>query len=111
MSKSLTISLIIFSIIWFIFIFRSIRKDRISVRYAMPWLFASLIILLVGLMPKFMGWVTKKVGFITTANLVIAILLTLLLIITLILTMIITNQKTQINNLIQEVSILKKDRK
>ena len=39
----------------------------------------------------------------------IIIILTLLMFITLVLTMILTNQKTQIKNLTQEVSMLKKD--
>lgn len=107
MSKSLTISLIIFSIIWFIVIFRFIRNNKLSIKYSMVWLFMTFVIFLVGLTPKFMAFIASKVGFLTTSNLVIAIILTLLLIITLALTMIVTNQKTQINNLIQEVSILK----
>ena len=110
MNKSLTIGLIIFSIIWFIVILRLIRQNKISIRYSMIWFFMTLVIFLVGITPKFMGFIANKVGFLTTSNLVIAIILTVLIIVTLVLTMIVTNQKTQINKLIQEVSILKKDK-
>ncbi len=110
MSKSLIIGLIIFSIVWFIIILKLVKNNKISIRYSMIWLFMALTIFLVGITPKFMAFIASKVGFQTTANLVIAILLTVLIILSLVLTIIVTNQKTQINKLIQEVSILKKDK-
>lgn len=107
MSKSLIISLIVFSIIWFIFILKLIKNGKLSIRYSMIWFFMAFIIFLVGITPKYMALISSLVGFKTTSNLVISIILTVLMILTLILTIIITNQKTQINKLIQEISILK----
>lgn len=110
MSKSLVISLVVFSIVWIIVILRLIRHGKISIKYSMVWLFMAVVIFLVGIFPGLMELVSDFFGFLTISNLVIGILLTLLLILTLFLTMIVTNQKTQINNLIQEVSMLKKDK-
>lgn len=110
MSKSLVISLVVFSVIWIIIILRLVRNDKLSIKYSMIWLFMSLIIFIVGIFPKLMELISDFFGFLTISNLVIGIILTLLLFITLVLTMIVTNQKSQINNLIQEVSMLKKDK-
>lgn len=110
MSKSLIIGLIVYSIIWFFIILKLVKNNKISIRYSMIWLFMAFILFLVGITPGFMGFIASKVGFQTTSNLVISIILTVLIILTLALTMIVTNQKSQINKLIQEVSILKKDK-
>ena len=109
MSKSLIISLIIYSIVWIIIILKSVRNGKISVRYSLIWFVMALAILFVGVFPKFMELLAKTFGFTTISNLVIGIILTLLMFITLVLTMILTNQKTQIKNLTQEISMLKKD--
>lgn len=111
MSKTLVISLVVFSVLWIIVILNLVRNSKISIKYSMVWIFMSLIILLVGIFPKFMSFVADKVGFLTVSNLVTAILLTLLLIITLVLTMIVTNQRTLITKLIQEISLLKGNKK
>ena len=110
MSKPLVILLVVFSLIWIIVILKNVRDSKLSIRYSMIWLFMSLVIFLVGITPKFMKWIANTAGFEATSSLVIGIILTLLLMVTLFLTMIVTNQKSQINSLIQEVSILKKDK-
>lgn len=110
MSKMLIISLITFSLIWIIVILRCVRKGKISVRYSLAWFLMSIVLLIVGIVPNFVNIIANFFGFLTISNLVIGIILTMLMFITLILTMIVTNQKTQIKNLVQEVSMLKKDK-
>ena len=51
MSKTLIISLIIFSIIWLIIILRDVRKGTISIKYSLVWLLMALILLFVGVFP------------------------------------------------------------
>lgn len=109
MSKALIISLIIFSLIWFIIILRCIRKETISIRYSLVWFLMALTILFVGVFPKLMELISELFGFTTISNLVIGIILTLLMLITLVLTQIVTKQKYQIKLLTQEISILKKE--
>ena len=110
MNKSLVILLVVFSIVWIVIILKMVRESKISIKYSMIWLFMALVIFLVGITPKFMKFIANTSGFAATSSLVVGIILTLLLMITLFLTVIVTNQKTQINNLIQEISILKKDK-
>lgn len=110
MSNSLIIILIVFSLFWILLLLKMVRDSKLSIKYSMVWFFMTLVILIVSLLPNFMSKIAHALGFEVTSSLVIGILLTLLLLITLYLTIIVTNQKTQINKLIQEISILKKDK-
>ncbi len=106
MSLNLKISLIVFSLVWIGIIIYSIRHKKISVRYSLFWIFASLIIFLVGVFPQIVEFINELLGFEVISNLIVGLLITILMMITFILTIIVTKQKNQIKELIQEVSIL-----
>lgn len=110
MSMKLRIVLLIFSIVWLLGILLLVKQKKISIRNSLIWFAAGLVILLIAVIPIFLESIAKLFGFLTIANLVIGIFITLLLILTLSLTIIVTKQKEQIRNLIQEVSLLKKDK-
>jgi len=107
MSLSLRLLLFLFSLIYFLIIFRLLKKDKIPVKYSMVWFLASLVILILSLFPLSLSKFANFVGFLTTSNFIVAIILVLLLIITMVLTIIISNQNKKITLLIQEVSLLK----
>jgi len=111
MSTNLRILLIVSGILLNIILLRLVSKNKLPIKYSLFWLFSSLIIILVGAVPNFISLFTEFIGFETTSNLVVGIILTILLIITLLLTIIISEQKKKITLLIQEVSMLKKDKK
>ena len=106
MSTQLKVALIVFAIIWFIVIIYNTRKEKISVRYSLFWLFSTFVILLVGLFPDIILYFNNFLGFEVMSNFVIGLLISLLLLITFILTIIVTKQKNQIKILIQEISLL-----
>ncbi len=107
MSDSLRILLVIFSFLLFLLIMNLVSKNKIPIRYSLFWIISSILIFIVGAFPNFFGFFTEIIGFQTTSNLVIGIILSLLLSITLILTIIVSGHKKQIKLLTQEVSILK----
>ena len=111
MSGNLRIALIILSTILIVLLLTLIAKKKLPIKYSIFWAFASSIILIVGLFPKFVGTFPKIIGFETMSSLIIAIIVGLLLMITLLLTVIIAEQKRKITLLIQEVSILKEKMK
>ena len=49
MSKSLTIALVIFSLIWIFIIIRDIRKDKMAIKYSLIWFLMAITLLFVGL--------------------------------------------------------------
>lgn len=108
MTLNLRLFLFIFSFISFIIIFMLLKKEKIPVKYSLVWFLSSLILFILALFPYSLTEITKLIGFQTTANLVIGIILTLLLFITMVLTIIISKQNKKITLLIQEVSLLKR---
>ncbi len=109
MANNLRILLVIFSIILMIEILRLVSKQKLPIKYSLVWLGSALLIFVVGAFPNFIGFFTSLVGFKTTSNLVVGVILSLLLMITLILTLIIAEQKRKIKLIVQEISILKKE--
>ena len=107
MSTNLRVLLVVFSISLFVLILNFLSKNKIPIRYSLFWIISSILIFIVGAFPEFVGMFTSIVGFETTSNFVIGIILSMLLVITMILTMIVSKQKKQIKLLIQEVSMLK----
>lgn len=77
----------------------------------MIWFFAALILLVVGVFPNLFDLINQIFKFAVVSNLIIGVLITMLMIITFALTLFVTKQKKQIDNLIQEISILKSERK
>lgn len=106
MSNHLKIALIIFSIGLLIEILNLLSKEKLPIKYSLFWIFASVLIFLVGAFPNFIGYFTSLIGFETTSNLVVGIILGILLTITLLLTIIIADHKRRIKLLVQEISIL-----
>ncbi len=105
---NLRILLMIVGVLVFWFTLKFVSEDVLPVKYSLFWLLSAILIFLVGAVPEFIGCLTTLVGFETTSNLVVGVILFILLIISLILTIIVSKQKKQIILLIQEVSLLKK---
>lgn len=107
MSVSLRLGLIIVSLILLIIVLIQLRKRKIPVKYSLVWMFSSLIILLIGVVPQLFIKIANLLGFATMSNLVIAMFIFVLLIISLMLTVIVSSQRRKITLLMQEVSMLK----
>ncbi len=107
MGFELKLSSIIFLLLVIFLILFLIRKNKIAIKYSLVWLLPCIILLIFVLVPGFLTWTTKILGFQTTSNMVLSLLIGLLLIITIALTVIVSKQKEQIRLLIQEVSLLK----
>ena len=110
MNNNLRLCLIFIGVALLLIVLILVAKKKLPIKYSIFWFLASLAIFLVGAFPEFIGIFTKIMGFETTSSLVIGIIVGILLIITLLLTVIIAEQKRKITLLIQEVSILKKDK-
>lgn len=107
MSINLRIGLIVVGILLLSIVIIILRKKQMPVRYSLVWIFSSLVILLIAIIPKLFEWISRKIGFITMSNMVIGLFIFILLMITIILTVIVSSQREKITLLIQEVSMLK----
>lgn len=111
MSLKLRIVMFIFSLLLLLLIVRILRKDKMPIKYAIIWIFAFLLMLLVSLVPSFLTAISNLLGFEAMASMVIGMMIVILLIISIILTMIVSSQNKTITTLIQEISLLKEKNK
>lgn len=109
MSNRLIITVIIFAVILGISVLYLLLKNRIPVKYALIWLFSTIIIIVVAVIPNLMEKLAKLLGFELLSNMVLCLFIAILMFLTLILTVIIGGQKKKTTLLIQELSLLKSE--
>ena len=111
----MTTSLIFISALFIIFIIclilYFIKKDKIKIKYSIIWLLLFFLLLICLLIPGFLDFLTNALGFQTPSNMIFSMLIAVLVIINISLTGIVSSQDKKIRLLIQEVSLLKGDKK
>lgn len=107
MNTKLQIELLIFSILFITIVLLFVRNNKLSIRYALVWLFAAFLILLSILVPGLFNNISKIIGFGTPASMIIFGGFVILIYICFSLTIIVSGQANKIRLLIQEISLLK----
>ena len=107
MSNSLIITVIIFAVILGVSVLYLLLKNRIPVKYALVWLFSTIVIIIIALIPNLMEKLAKLLGFELLSNMVLCLFIAILMFLTLILTVMMAGQKKKTTLLIQELSLLK----
>ena len=110
MSTNLIIVSILFSVFIIVSILVLLRKKKVNIKYSLIWIILFLILLIATIIPGFLVCITHLLGFKTASNMVFSLILAVLVVISITLTMIVSQQDKKIRLLIQEVSILKKDK-
>ena len=110
MSLALKISSITFLLLIILLVLHLVKKEKITVKYSLVWFIPSTVLIIFVLVPGFLTWTTKLLGFQTSSNMILTMLVGLLLIITMALTVIVSTEKNQIRMLVQEISLLKRDK-
>lgn len=111
MSNSLIITVIIFALVLGFSVLYLLLKNRIPVKYALVWLFSTIVIIIVALIPNLMEKLAKLLGFELLSNMVLCLFIAILMFLTLILTVMMAGQKKKTTLLIQELSLLKAEGK
>ena len=96
---------IIFTILYLV------RKEKINIKYAIVWLLLFGILALLLIIPNLLTIITKFLGFEVSSNMIFAIIISVLIIISISLSTIVSTQDRKIRKLIQELSIIKSERK
>ena len=109
MQVTLRIALIVYALFLFIIITHLLKKGRITEKHSIVWYIFTMVVILVGIVPKFLELFSDFLGFEVLSNFVIGILIALLTIMSLILNVMIAGQRKKTTLLIQEVSLLKEE--
>ena len=107
MSLNLQIISLLFVLLIIFIIIYILRKGRIYIKYSLVWLFSSGLLLFSILIPGFLDFVTRLLGFRVASNMIFAFIIAMLMFITISLTIIVSGQNEKIRLLIQEFSMLK----
>lgn len=111
MSTNLKIISIVFSVILILVVLLFVRKGKITIKYSLVWLGSTFILLILSIFPSVLSWLTKIIGIQVASNLIFALIIGILLIVCISLTIIVSSQTEKIKLLIQEVSLLKEEKK
>ncbi|MBR3161664.1 MAG: DUF2304 domain-containing protein [Bacilli bacterium] len=110
MSINLVVVSGLFSIFIIIFILHLIKKETVNIKYSLIWIVLFLALLICLFIPGLLGSITKLLGFQTASNMVLSLLIAVLVVINISNTVINSHQDKKIRLLIQEISLLKKNK-
>lgn len=111
MSASLVLVSGIFSIFIIIFILYLVHREKVNIKYSLIWLILFVGLLICLFIPGLLNYITKVLGFKTASNMVLSLLIAVLVIINISNTVINSHQDKKIRLLIQEISLLKNNKK
>lgn len=110
MSNNLTNALITVGVLLICIIIIVLRNGKIPTKFGLVLLIPAFVIVLLAFFPQIFEFVANFFGFTTISNLIIGFLLVIVFLIIMALIVIVADQANKINLLIQEVSIMKKDK-
>lgn len=108
---SLQIEMTVAAIILFIIIIIGLAKNGLSIRSSITWLLLPIAFIIVAIFPGPLESFAHWLGFETLSNFIFLVVIAILILICFFLTVSNSKQQNQITKLIQEVSILKHDKK
>lgn len=107
MEKKLIIELVVLIILFILFIYNNVKRNKISLRYALIWIASSVIMIFCAVSPNLMKKIANYIGIKTASNMIFLFIIGILVIITFILTVIVSKHKEKITLLVEEIGILK----
>ena len=85
-----------------------LRKNTLSLKYALIWLFSDLGMLILSIFPSVLAYIANFLGFVLLSNAVFTILLAFVIIISLQITSVVSRQSEEIKKLAQANALLEK---
>lgn len=107
MELRLTIILVIINLLFMLFVYSNLKRNKILLKYALLWIGASILFIICAVTPNLMKSMANFMGIETTSNMIFLFVIGAILVITFALTTIVSTQKAKITMLVQEVGILK----
>lgn len=86
-----------------------LRRKRIDFRYALAWLFVDIVIIILGIFPQAMVWLSEILGVASPVNMVLFVGLCLALVVIFSLSMSVSRLADKVRKLSQEIAIIRKD--
>ncbi|MGI6084163.1 MAG: DUF2304 domain-containing protein [Acetivibrionales bacterium] len=109
MSGTLRTTLIIGSVLFFVFIINMVRTKKLELKYALIWILTSLSFIIMSVFPETVFMVARILEVEVAANALFLCIIFLLLLMVFALTVAVSRQAGRIKRLVQEMGILKSE--
>ena len=111
MNINLSFVSIVFCVFVIIFLLILLKREKVSIKYSLVWFVLFLVLFISLLIPGFMNFITKILGFQMASNMLLSLFISVLVVINISLTVIVSSHDKKIRLLIQEISLLKGENK
>lgn len=101
--------MILLSLVFLYLVSRSINKNKFSFEYAQLWFFIGFVMLIFALFNQIPEQLANLFGFELTSNFLLFVGIIFLMVLAFTQSLQLSRQKIQINNLIQEISIMQEE--
>lgn len=109
MSLRLQALILVICVIILLYFVDMIRKDKISLKYALPWLTALAAVMLLVVSPQFITWFARLLGVATPMNAIFFITILMMLMFIFLISLSGSRNAQRVVRLVQEVALLKKE--
>jgi len=93
--------------IMLVFVISMVRKEKIDLRYALPWILLCLVIGVIDLFPETLEWLARKCGMHVPSNMVFLVAIVLLSLRVFLLTASVSRLSRKNTRLTQEIALLR----
>lgn len=105
-TQRLQLFAIVVGVIFLVMMIELIRKNRVTLKYALLWLFSGLVLLVLAIFPQVLNWVAGLIGVYSPVNALFAILLCCGLVLMISFSVIVSGNKKAVVRLTQKISLL-----
>lgn len=107
-SKTLQIVMLVAVLLYFVLLFRLLKKKRLNLKYTLLWIFSGLLMLVLAAFPSIMRVLANLLGITLPVNALFALGFFCVLLILMSQTVIISRQNERIKQLSQRFALLEK---
>lgn len=108
MNKLLQLSMILAIIFYFICLFSLLRKNKVTLKYILLWLFTGVVMLIISIFPAILEVPLHILGIVEFTNGVFALILFFLILIIMFLTMVVSDLSEKQRTMVQKMAIYEK---
>lgn len=108
MSGILRIFMILGAVFLMIFMIKRIRQAKMKIEYTVFWIVFSGILVLMGLFPQLLYWISKMLGFQSPINMVYLVVIFVLIVKLFLISIQISQLENKVDSLTQQVAIDRK---
>lgn len=106
MALSLRVFTFVLITVYFIVIFKLLKRKKFALKYSLLWLFAGIVMLIVAIWPEILIWLAGLLGVKVASNGFFAICIFLIVVILISLTAVISDFSVRIKGIIQNIALL-----